>query len=372
MGSKRRRRRDSPGSAEVSLHQIQGQAASSKDGNGTTKIKKLTKIKAKNPRRRSCDVESKDECDDGGSDTDNSLPELDAERSVYMGKEISTEDSSNPHSDKTPSPKLVATTRWLPESEQESTSARRGGKAAGGEEGERASLPEQSVAPLQAHSTFRSQTVVAQESNHAAPPPSRAGGRHRVESLRVRVADLLRLAFEGSTSPMISPSSPFGVNSFGFSPPPAPLPSPMPLSEEPLPEAAEDAEDALQEEGDMERMLTANDMSKKLECALFDMVCDGQSSPASLRDYRTRARSLAFNLRRNEDLRGMILGSQLSADKVVRMNVWELARKDLQEERVQSRDKYFRQEVVSLHCPEAELAKLAEEAEGRERISLHR
>mmetsp|Transcript_16238 Transcript_16238/g.28372 ORF Transcript_16238/g.28372 Transcript_16238/m.28372 type:complete len:351 (+) Transcript_16238:62-1114(+) len=66
----------------------------------------------------------------------------------------------------------------------------------------------------------------------------------------------------------------------------------------------------------------------------------------SERDFKTRARSLSFNLRDNQDLRQSILSGKKALDEVVRAPSWDLARKELQEERKQERDKYFREEIV--------------------------
>ncbi|CAK0829967.1 unnamed protein product [Prorocentrum cordatum] len=85
--------------------------------------------------------------------------------------------------------------------------------------------------------------------------------------------------------------------------------------------------------------------ARRLEEALVE------ASEGNERDYKTRARGLAFNLRQNEELRGSLISGGATAEKVVGLHSWDMAREEVKEERRQELDKYFREEILSLNDP---------------------
>lgn len=66
----------------------------------------------------------------------------------------------------------------------------------------------------------------------------------------------------------------------------------------------------------------------------------------SERDYKTRARSLSFNLSRNKDLRLKLFSAEVKPEEVVSLDVWDLATDALKEERVQERDKSLKEVII--------------------------
>eukprot|EP00747_Dinoflagellata_sp_TGD_P164030 gnl/TRDRNA2_/TRDRNA2_183414_c0_seq1.p1 gnl/TRDRNA2_/TRDRNA2_183414_c0~~gnl/TRDRNA2_/TRDRNA2_183414_c0_seq1.p1 ORF type:complete len:642 (-),score=143.45 gnl/TRDRNA2_/TRDRNA2_183414_c0_seq1:69-1994(-) len=134
------------------------------------------------------------------------------------------------------------------------------------------------------------------------------------KEVRRRVAELLRKQLDGEA---VSPSTPAS-------------PSPS--------DAADPAHPA-----------TA--MADRLELSLFSACAAGTKAGDLLRIYKTRARSLSFNIRENAELRDKLLSGKIDVDQVTGMNTWDLARKELQEERKLRRERYYKEEVVSLNDP---------------------
>lgn len=89
----------------------------------------------------------------------------------------------------------------------------------------------------------------------------------------------------------------------------------------------------------------ANDVAERLEKSLYGLV--GSLSVS----YKQKARSLQFNLRQNEELRKRLLVGEQSVDEVTRMEAWDLAKQELKDARQQSRDQYYKEEVVSINDP---------------------
>merc|ERR1712048_609287 len=59
-----------------------------------------------------------------------------------------------------------------------------------------------------------------------------------------------------------------------------------------------------------------------------------------------KARSLAFNLKQNDGLRGRLLSGHASPEQIVSLKSWDLARGELQEERNRELQTYYRDEVL--------------------------
>ncbi|CAE8633620.1 unnamed protein product, partial [Polarella glacialis] len=112
-------------------------------------------------------------------------------------------------------------------------------------------------------------------------------------ALRHRVADIFFKALSDAT-PGSGSASPFAS--------PVPSQSPAPPAEPPLPDAAEGDEVAEPEETP-ERASALEGASELAERLAEALAADSKTE----RDFKTRARSLSFNMRDNKDLREKLL-----------------------------------------------------------------
>lgn len=94
-------------------------------------------------------------------------------------------------------------------------------------------------------------------------------------------------------------------------------------------------------------------LASTVEKHLYEHCCAAAASAddAGSRDYKTRARMLSFNLRKNNHLRTQLLSGEVAANEVVSRHAWDLAQEQIREDRRRELERFYREEVVDVQEP---------------------
>lgn len=79
-------------------------------------------------------------------------------------------------------------------------------------------------------------------------------------------------------------------------------------------------------------------IAEAVEAAIFDLQPQSENEQDAKREYASKLRQLAFNLKRNDVLRDRLLAGDISAEQLCGMSIDELATSSVREQREQARN----------------------------------